>query len=262
VRIIICACLLLTMGPVSVQANDEAKEDFELSKEYEKNKELIERMADSVYQRKTSGGVSPWWSCGEKAETPRRSAKEWAYLVVVGSKIAGEKYGFSLNPWAVLGMISRESEFDECALGYGPRLWAYEKGLLKRKRTNISHSRKELDQLLRNKEFRKRWPRLDFGPGQLMWGSVYKGPLNELLSTDPGVFLVTDELGKRFSRHSDIYHRQMKNRPKRYRNKKPWYLNRPWAFWQGDAPSKDYDKGVVRRARSLGATKEELSGVR
>lgn len=224
------------------------------SPEYAENQELIQRLTNGIYNWKTNHGESPWWFCGKKAPNPKEKAMMWAYQIVTSANMVGAAYSFPLNPWGIAGTISRESAFDECALGLYPRLWAYENGLLRRKKQHISHSRKEIDRLVRDKKFLKRWPAIDFGPGQLMWKSVYKGPLDPLLSVSPGVRLVVMEMGRRIARYRSIWSRRVKNRPW---EKQPWWFARPWAFWQGKL-SETYDSKVVKRARLLGATKQEL----
>lgn len=226
--------------------------------------DLKSRIASGILKWKTSDQTRPWWYCGVKLEGQDAIDKsyEWANIVVDEVDKIKSELGYDLNVWGVLGTMSRESAFDECALGLYPRLWAYEHNLLKKRKRHITHTREEINKLVKNKEFMKRWPRLDLGPGQLMWRSVYKGKKEDLMSVDPGVGIVVREMANRLSHHigfNKMISRLKGNIIKKH-NKKWWY-NRPWSFWPygGGKPSKEYAKKVQRRAYLLGATKQELT---
>ncbi len=220
--------------------------------------DLVNRVTDGIWRWKTGNGTRKWWSCGVSVEVKesQKIARKWAEIVVSESKKAGEFHGYNLNVWGVVATMSRESAFDVCALGLKPRLWAYKNKLLKVKRVHITHTREELDKLFKNKTFMKKWPRLDLGPGQRLWckkctrSDVYNGSLDNIMSLDPGIKLVVEEMVKRVIRHAQ------KRKGKRLKNK--WWYNRPWAFWPGSEPSKVYAKKIQNRAYLLGATKKEF----
>lgn len=255
--------ILCLMVPFSWSSN--SKNNQEQNGEAIENKiasvqesKLIDRMAEGIVNWKTHKGTYPWWACGKQDPNPEQRAREWAHYTVLEAKRASEKYQMDLNVWGLLGTFSRESAFDECAMGIGPRKWAYEHRLLKQNKTHITHTRDQLKKVFQNKMFKKKWPGVDLGPGQLMWNRIYRGPLQPLISIDPGIGLVADEMARRGSRYQKLYQFHMKHGAIRRRHAKLKYHDRPWALWPSGRPDKNYEERIVRRARVLGATPKEL----
>lgn len=224
-----------------------------------RTREILGRATKGVWRWKTSSGTEPWWSCGEGYEG--KEAKEKAAKIVlatyIGIKQAKYKYAIEVPIWGVLGTMSRESSFDECAIGMHTRFWAYKKGLLKRPARHITHSLDEIFSLIENKEWKKKWGWVDGGLGQILWNKIYKGPLEDLLSVNPGAFLVTEEMAKRASGHKSLNKLRSRIGMPQVNSSDSWAVARPWAFWPGSL-SKDYDQKVTKRAYRLGAKESEI----
>jgi hypothetical protein len=207
--------------------------------------EVIERMAHGIWKFKTEGGRVPWWHCGESidVEASREEAKRWA-AGIVGAAVAGDN-GL-LNPWGMAGVITRESSFDECAVDFVTRRWAYRNKILKPPPTHITHSMEEIYAMVNDKRFKqKRGGKLDAGPGQLRWGSITKLPLEQVMTLDPGLMVVADEMRSRsvplvkdarFSRILAV---------------------RPWRMWPGHYDDV-YGEKIEGLARMLGARRSEI----
>jgi len=81
-----------------------------------------------------------------------------------------------------LALYAKESVFDICALGPGPRKWAYKRGLVKR-RPWLSHYRKEVVKIVTHKAARRIFRRgVDLGPCQLL-SRFYKGNMLDMMSS-------------------------------------------------------------------------------
>lgn len=223
----------------------------------ESNNELVDRLVDGIWKWKTLNGTVPWWFCGIgiKEQESIDKAHEWVDTTLKEIEEIKKTRGYNLNIWGIFGVMSRESAFDECAIGLHTRSWAYKNGLLKRNKRHITHTRDEIFSVVNNKEWKKTWKWVDAGPGQLLWGRIYKGPLEDMLSVKPGIRITVVEMVDRYL--NSIQSVNFKSKMGLGFSKRVWWYNRPWALWPGSI-SKEYTKKVERRARLLGATKEEL----
>lgn len=222
--------------------------------------DLLGRTTRGIWRWKTSSGTVPWWSCGIglKDDEAKRKAVEIVLAATMGIEKAKTDYGIKINIWGLLGTMSRESGFDECAIGMHTRFWAYKEGYLKRPKRHISHSLDEIFELVDSEKWKKKWGWVDGGLGQLLWGKIYKGPLEDLLSINPGALIVANEMAKRLSGHLRLLGLIKKTGKKsNLWQKNSWVLNRPWAFWPGSL-SQDYDEKVTKRAKILGAKDDEI----
>jgi hypothetical protein len=206
--------------------------------------EVIDRMADGIWRYKTEDGATPWWHCATAytEEEERAVAQAWA-KVIVSTAVDGDRG--RINPWGLAGVISRESSWDECAVDFKTRFWAYDNGLLKRPRTHITHSLDEIQAMVQDKRWKQRG-KLDAGPGQLRWGSITRLPLATLMTLEPGIGIAADEMRSRAIPNVSIAQRVP-----------PKALTRPWSLWPGRY-SEDYDAKITVMARILGSRRGEI----
>lgn len=205
---------------------------------------VIGKLSDGIYRIKSRQGG--WWECGifyKDPEDIKNKAVEYAYVIVreaweVSEPLENEN-PWVLNPWGLAGTILNESGFDRCAFGIGPRNMAYELGLLKRKKTTISHTEEEIIAVVSNEKMQNLFNRsgFDLGVAQVL-SRFYPNPTNykNMLSIKGG----TAEAA-----------RQMLDRGRSYRT------DRPWKYWPGTIADW-YDEKVTRWGRMLGATARDI----
>jgi hypothetical protein len=182
-----------------------------------------------------------WWECGKLIEGEKsigNRALIYAYEIAKACALmSGDQ--FELNVWGVAGTILNESGFDRCALGLYPRRMAYKLGVLKKRKHCISHTRDEVLKALEHKELKKAFAftGVDLGPGQLL-SRFYDRPNDYRAMMELEYSLV--------------------NTARVMRNRARWHgTKRPWLYWPG--PRSDwYDKKVTKRAKRLGARKDEI----
>lgn len=208
----------------------------------------VKRLANGIINYKeyrtrgipgTKQGDIIWYECGKKYETQEEmqsASLKWAWSLAEAAKRISDKR-FTLNVWGLAGTAANESWFDRCALGTGPRKWAYRKKLLK-KNLGQSHPREKILQLIRDKAFHRRWKRagIDVGMCQILT-KYYPGTPEDMLTLGGGSRVCAEEM--------------------RLRARK-FHISRPWLTWQGGKKSW-YDKKVTRIARRfLGAKRGEI----
>jgi len=203
--------------------------------------QIVGRLAEGIVRFKDG----QWWECGEKLSSGEIEdrAVVYAYEIV---RAAGEvsdapdkEGGFVLNPWGLAGVIRNESQFDRCALGTHPRKTAYRLGLLERRKRCISHTEKEILDVVRSDDMNAYYKRtgFDLGTAQLL-SRFYANPrdFEYMISLRGG----TTEAAY-----------QMRKRGRMFKTE------RPWLYWRG-YHCEWYDEKISRWARQLGATSSEI----
>lgn len=268
--------VMITTGAASESAGGN---EGAFSLRTEKLDELIDglsdfhvRDGDEVLRDRLAAGILRWQSVkthsGERTvvwnECGRRIAKEdvdqvaqeWATNLIRAANNSEKVYGWRINLWGVMGTIANESSFDRCAIGRHTRSWAYSHGFLKTKKgTWISHSKKDILSLVKNPRWQKEWKWVDAGALQVLWKRIYKGPLEDMLTLNPGLDIGIQEMQRRTT-HFQSYGSKKEQR-RLYKISK-----RAWRMWPGaypdEAKATAYDKKVTMFARKMGATSKEI----
>jgi len=251
------------MDPLGTEKLDELIDELSEFKVKEGDEVLRDRLAAGILRWqsvKTHSGekVVVWNECGRRLakEDVEQVAQEWATNLIRAANNSEKIYGWRINLWGVMGTIANESSFDRCAIGRHTRSWAYSQGLLRTKRgTWISHDKRDILKLVKNPKWQKEWKWLDAGALQVLWKRIYRGPLEDLLTLNPGLDIGIQEMQRR-TNHFQNYSSK-KDQRRLYRVSK-----RAWRMWPGtfpeDAKATAYDKKVTMFARKMGASKTEI----
>ena len=232
----------------------------------------ITRPGDDVLRKRLAAGIIKWttvrgrgkekvvvWNeCGTriKSEDVHDNALEWADQLIRAANSSEKIHGWRINLWGVMGTIANESCFDRCAIGGHTRKWAYKKGFLKPKRfTWISHTKKDILKLVNHRQWQKEWKWVDAGALQVLWKRIYRGPLEDMLTLNPGLDIGIQEMQKR---SNNVYaYTKMKKRKHLSR-----IYKRSWRLWPGrplkDARAVKYDAKITKFARRMGASRTEI----
>ncbi len=162
--------------------------------------EVVELASHIVAYKRRMGG---WVECGEMHHEDELAevALEWSSAIIKALEKNVYKYRgkmIHLDMEEAIGVMMHESRLDRCAVGPYPRKFAYNKGLLKRKKNTISHSMEEWESVFKHKGFKKR--DADLGPGQIVHenvGSMSWQDIKDIMSVNPGVDKVFAELALR-----------------------------------------------------------------
>lgn len=199
-----------------------------------------------------------WNECGRRLgkEETKEAAKEWAYHLIRAANNSEKVYGWRINLWGVMGTIANESSFDRCAIGRHTREWAYKNKLLKAKKfTWISHSKKDILRLIKHPKWRKQWKWVDAGPLQVLWKRIYRGPLEDMITLNPGLDIGIQEMQRRTNHFQSYVGKKDKRRLRKV-------VLRSWRMWPGahleDSRASEYDKKVTKYARRMGALRTEI----
>jgi len=198
---------------------------------------LINRLAQGILHIKQDYEQS-WYSCGKSLALEEQD--DAAYTIAHALVEESRRIMSDVSPWGILGTMYNESHFDTCALGFRPRMWAYRVGLLKKRKTALTHSRNAVQMVITNPWAKQRFASTGFDLGlcQILT-QYYPGKQDVLLSTYDGVRLCVSA---------------MSDRAKYSRNK-------PWTRWRSWKPNKKYVARVRRWAKIMGATQIELSQI-
>ncbi len=232
----------------------------------------IMRPGDEALRERLAAGITKWvtvrdhrrekavvWNeCGEriKQEDVQENALEWADQLIRAANTSATLYGWRINLWGVMGTIANESCFDRCAIGGHTRKWAYKKGFLKAKRfTWISHTKEDIMKLVSQRQWKKKWKWVDAGALQVLWKRIYRGPLENMLTLNPGLDIGIQEMQRRSNGSlAYINPRSRKRLSKLYK--------RSWRLWPGQAleaaRSIAYDTKITKFARRMGASRTEI----
>lgn len=202
-------------------------------KEVERVK-LIGRLKSGILKISTYDRNLLWAECGKvyTLEEAKEAALAWAFIIEKGSSM------YDVNPWGVAGTIYNESKFDRCSLGRFPKKHAEKKGFITKNKRFQSRNKDEILNYLNSDVCKAYYPKdnIDLGAMQVLSMFIdlsYK----EQLTLDPGLIHQIAEMNNR----------------KAYRG----CSNRPWACWRGSY-KEWYDKKVVRYAKRMGATDQEI----
>lgn len=151
--------------PRAKKAPKEKKDSFQGSGLPQEQVRLIGTLAEGMTRIKEKRDHGTWGYCGKtlSSEEQKEKALQIAYTLIVEMVSVGVSK--KISPWGILGTMYNESGFDSCALGLFPRKWAYEEGLLVRRKTGISHSLKEILTVIRSKKARKKYTKTGFDLG-------------------------------------------------------------------------------------------------
>ena len=199
---------------------------------------LIGRLADGIFKLKKRAYP---YDCGVRFtddEQLMENALLWAYNIVKASWAASDEDN-ELNVWGVAGTLSIESKFDLCSFGLHPRKAAYTtiykgKPVLKSSKLSVSHTYEDVVKAIYNPKMQKKFRTFDLGGLQVL-ALYYDGKMERLLTWDGFYWQVN----------------WMMTKQRRHKRKNPW------AYWPGRYSVKRHKK-VVRHARRLGATPEEI----
>lgn len=178
-----------------------------------------------------------WFYCGTKLSEEKSAEMAVAIAYLIYSNM--DSVGLDVSPWGIVGTMFNESRIDACALGLHPRLWAYQNSFLLRKKTNISHTKKDVLKVVNSKEANKRFATFDLGICQVLT-KFYPGMLAEdFVSLETGIRICILE---------------MKARAYNYNTK------RPWLYWRGKKTDW-YGQKVRRHVKLMGAPKSVLQEI-
>lgn len=197
---------------------------------------LVGQLANGMREIKRRRDGGRWAFCGEflSPEEQVSTSVAIAYSVVSGM----DSVGLEVSAWGIAATMYNESGFDPCALGIGPRSWAYEKGLLHRGRTHISHARENVVRTVNSDAARRRFSLTGFDLGLCqVLSRFYPGEDLEDMTTIAG--------------SARICVLEMQARAQRHNTKTPWL------YWRGTATNWYRDK-LKRWGRLMGAPKKGI----
>lgn len=197
---------------------------------------LIGRLARGMRQIKRKRDHGSWGFCGRllSQEEQVEISTEIAYRTVADIRSVALK---GVSPWGIVSTMYNESGFDACALGVGPRSWAYREGLLTPRRTHISHTREEVLGVVSSKQAKKRFSKsgFDLGLCQVLTRFYRETTKEKMLTVAGGTRVCVLEMQARARRYG---------------------TDTPWLFWRGS--SVDWYRAKIKRwARLMGAPKHE-----
>jgi hypothetical protein len=200
---------------------------------------FVDRLSEGMKTWKMSHASNRWWSCGvsQTPEDIEKISKELA------TRIEEESTKNNINAWGLAGVIAKESKFDECALGLASRQLGYNEGILKRKKLTISETAEDVMKVIKSKRWKKEIGKADMGLPQVMWPTIYRGDPAAILTREVGVKFAALEMASRATKIGKYIKTA---------------LLRPFGTWPGWYSTK-YDDSIVRHARWLGATEEDLA---
>lgn len=195
--------------------------------------ELIHKIAITIHKWKLKHDGDVWIECGKRIKNKTRSMKRaWLYAwSIVDAAESVSDAQFTLIPWSLVAIYSNESVFDRCAMGPGPREWAYRRGIMKKKRTMLSHSERQILDVITSSAAKRAFSRsgFDLGPCQLL-SRFYNGDPANMMSVYEGSKICAREARKRCVRHG---------------------IAQPQLFWPGRR-SRWYQSRVNQRVRRMG----------
>jgi hypothetical protein len=192
---------------------------------------LVGMLARGMRHIKQTHDGGKWYFCGERLTDSEKVeiSTAIAYHLVNNLKSVGIE---NVSPWGIVATAYNESKLDACALGIGPRKWAYRKGLLQPRRTTISHTRDEVLRIVRDRKARARYALTGFDLGLCqVLSRFYPDQDAEMLSISGGMRICVLE---------------MQARARQYKT------SAPWLFWRGSRTAW-YRKKIRRWARIMGA---------
>jgi hypothetical protein len=195
--------------------------------------ELIHRIATTIHKWKLKHDRGAWIECGKRIKNKTKSMERaWLYawsIVEASESVSDEQ--FTLIPWSLVAIYSNESVFDRCAMGPGPRGWAYKRRIVRKNRGMLSHSEKQVLKIINGmtkaRVFRKTG--YDIGPCQLL-SRFYKGNSLDMMTVYKGSYICAREARERCVRYK---------------------VAQPQLFWPG-RKSKWYQSRVNQRVRRMG----------
>jgi hypothetical protein len=188
----------------------------------------------SIIEKRDNG---LWGFCGEQLDDRAKvdASTAIAYQLVSNMKSLNAD---GISPWGILATAYNESGFDACALGSGPRKWAYRKHILKPRKRFVSHTREEVLRVVKSPEARRQFATsgFDLGLCQVLTRFYRDEDEEEMLTIAGSVRICVLE---------------MKARADSKRT------TTPWLYWRGSA-TVWYRNKVRRWARSMGAPRGEV----
>jgi len=177
---------------------------------------LIGRLATGISEYKRSRNP---FHCGARLDVSEISELSLKYAYHIVTEYSG-------SPWGMAATIANESRFDACAIGKAARDWATRRGILRSKRTSISHDRESVLSAVRAGYKHG----IDLGPCQILT-RFYPGQDAAQTTIAGGV--------AQCAKHME------------------GLGYKPWISWRGHRVKWYHDK-IRRIAKRLGANKEEM----
>ena len=196
---------------------------------------LVGKLARGMQHIKQTRDGGEWYFCGERLSDSEKVeiSIAIAYHLVDNLKSVGLE---DVSPWGIVATAYNESSLDACALGIGPRKWAYREGILHPRRTTISHTRDEVLRIVTNRKARARYALTGFDLGLCqVLSRFYPDQDAEMLSISGGMRICVLEMQARAHRHRTAS---------------------PWMFWPGSKTAW-YRKKIQRWARLMEASLEK-----
>jgi hypothetical protein len=191
---------------------------------------LVGQLSRGMRQIKEQLDGGLWGFCGE--ELTEAEQVEMSIEIAYGIVSNMQSIGIDVSPWGVLGTMYNESKFDACALGIGPRSWAYREGLLQPRKRFVSHTWSEVLQVVQSQRARQRFALTGFDLGLCqVLTRFYPHQEKEMLTLTGGVRICVLEMQTRAQRHR---------------------TRTPWLYWRGSETGW-YRSKVRRWARLMGA---------
>ena len=177
-----------------------------------------------------------WAYCGEILDDSEQDKVSHAIAYQLVSNM--QSLGADFSPWGVASTMYNESRFDACALGLGPRSWAYQKGLLRKPRTHISHASEDVLRVVGSEQARRRFALsgFDLGLCQVLSRFYRDETAETMISLVGSVRICVLE---------------MKARADHYKT------STPWLYWRGSA-TRWYHGKIRRWAKRMGAPRGEV----
>jgi hypothetical protein len=197
---------------------------------------LIGQLANGMRDIKARVDGGLWGFCGELLSDDEQVevSTAIAYHLVVNMQSVGLD---DVSPWGIVATMYNESRLDACALGIGPREWAYRNGLLNTPRRFLSHTSSDVLKVVTNTKARQRFSTtgFDLGFGQVLT-RFYPNQEEAALTIEGGVRIIVIEMQARARRNK---------------------TKTPWLFWPGS--NTGWYRAKIRRwARLMGAPKKEV----
>jgi hypothetical protein len=213
---------------------DDFQTEYSESRSYAR---IIGQLSNGILEIIQKRKYDKWYYCGKlltKKEKRERSISI-AYQVISSQRSIGLD---NVSPWGILATIYNESGFDACALGINPRKWAYKTGLLHKNKSNITHTREEIINFIKNPKAKKRYSKsgFDLGYCQIL-SSFYRGQEQDMLSNDEGIRICIIEMQRRSQYNK---------------------TNMPWLYWKGTFRTQWYRNKIRRWAKIMGVPRKEM----
>lgn len=178
-----------------------------------------------------------WYYCGKRLNEIQKEemATSISYNIITSQQSIGLE---NVSSWGIAATIYNESGFDACALGIHPRKWGYKNKLLNKKKSNITHTKIEVLNFIRNPKSQKKYMKSGFDLGYCqVLSRFYRGQEEDMLSNAVGIRICVIEMQRRAQYNK---------------------TKMPWLYWKGTNKTYWYRNKIRRWARIMNAPKKEM----